>query len=148
MDLKKVEEMLLPYLDSNDLKLYDISFVKEYGYKILRILVDKKGGIDIDTLALVNDYISPKLDFLDEDMGEYMLEVSSPGAEKKLNGKEELADEVGNFIHVEKQEMIYEGYLESFENDILILKINVKGRIKRIELEYADLKNIRLAVNI
>ena len=40
MDLQKVKEILVPYLDENEFKLYDISFVYEAGMHILRILVN------------------------------------------------------------------------------------------------------------
>lgn len=148
MDLKKVEDILLPYLLEKELTLYDLNFIKEYGYNILRVLIDKKGGIDLGTLALVNEYLSTKLDVLDVDMTEYLLEVSSPGAEKAIRNLDELRDAVGQYINVKIKEMVYEGILIDFSDDILELEINIKGRLKRINLEYKDVKKIRHAVHI
>ncbi len=148
MDLEKVREILKPYVEAHDLKLYDVKFTKEYGYKILQVFLDKKGGIDTDTLALANDYLSEKLDEIDSDMGEYMLEVSSPGAEHDLRNKEEIIEAIGEYIYVKTPTDIYEGYLNSFDNDILSIKINIKGRIKNIDVNYSDIKQIRLSVKI
>ncbi len=148
MDLEIVRKIMQDYCDKNDLSLYDIKFVREYGYLTLQVLIDKKGGIDVDTLALANDYLSSKLDQYDKDMEEYMLEVSSPGAEKALRNASEVAESVSKYVHVEIDKMVYEGYLEGFKDNILTLKINLKGRIKMVNISYDDVLKIRLAVKI
>ena len=148
MDLQVVKEIMEEYCAKNNLSLYDVKFEKQYGYLTLQVLIDKKGGIDVDTLALANEYLSAKLDQYDTDMDEYMLEVSSPGAEKQLRTKEEVMENVGAYVHVKIKEMIYEGFLEEFENDVLVVKINVKGRFKRVNINYDEIKKIRLAVKI
>lgn len=146
MELNKVIDILNPYLEKMQLKLYDIKWSKEFGYKILQVFIDKVGGIDTDTLALCNDYLSQELDKIDEDMGEYMLEVSSPGAEKELRNSTEILESVGSYVNVktDKEEIL--GELISFDNDILVVKINIKGRMKNVSIKYEDIKKIRLAV--
>ena len=52
-------------------------------------------------------------------------------------------------LQVEKNDnQIFEGYLEEFIDDNLKVKINLKGRIKRIDIKKQDIKLIRLAVKI
>lgn len=148
MDLNKVKEILAPYVEENNLKLYDVKFTSEYGYKILQVFLDKSGGIDTDTLALANEFLSSKLDEIDSDMGEYMLEVSSPGAEHELRNEEEIKEAIGEYIYIRTEKDIFEGYLNSFENNVLNIKINIKGRIKNIDVNYSDIKEIRLSVKI
>lgn len=146
MDLTKVKEILVPYLEKNNLTLYDVKWTSEYGYKVLQVFVDKAGGIDTDTLAVVNEYLSTELDKLDGDMGEYMLEVSSPGAEKELRNKEEVLENVGKYIFVKTDDNVYEGDFISFVNDVVVIRINIKGRMKNVNVNYSDIKLIRLAV--
>ncbi len=148
MDLDKVREILKPYIENNDLILYDVKFTKEYGYSVLQVFVDKKGGIDTDTLGLCNEYLSERLDAIDSDMPEYMLEVSSPGAERELRNDDEIKDSIGEYVYVKTNESIYEGYLNSFDDGIINLSINVKGRIKKVDIDYNDIKLIRLSVKI
>ena len=144
------KEILKPFLEERNLKLYDSELVKEDGNLILRVTIDNiDGPIDIDTLALANEYLSDRIDKYDKDMPEYMLEVSSRGAERTLDNDEEITDSVGMYIHVEKNDnQIFEGYLEEFIDDNLKVKINLKGRIKRIDIKKQDIKLIRLAVKI
>lgn len=148
MDLKNVEEIIKPYLKDNGLTLYAVEMVKEFGYLILRVSVDKKGGIDVDELAKVNEYLSDRLDAVDADMPEYMLEVCSPGAEKPLRNIEEIKENLGAYIHVEVLNMVYEGILENVLDNNITIKINAKGRFKTVVVQYEDIKSIRLAVKI
>lgn len=146
LDTKIVEDLVTPYLVEHNLKLYEILWVKEYGYQVLRVSVEKEGGIDVDTLALVNDYLSEKLDKYEAELPEYMLEVCSPGAEKVLRCKEEILENVGKYVNVKTENMTYEGTLESYEGSTLVLEINIKGRMKKISLDETEIKKIRLAV--
>lgn len=148
LDIKKVEELVKPYLDEKNLTLYEVLWVKEFGYQVLRVSVDQKGGINSDTLALVNDYLSAKLDSYEDELPDnYMLEVCSPGAEKTLRNILEVKDSLGMKVNVKLPDMVYEGILEDLSDDnILTIKINVKGRIKEVKVNYSDIKKIRLAV--
>lgn len=148
MDLEVVKKIMTEYCDAKGLILYDAKFIREYGYLALQVLIDRKGGIDVNTLALANEYLSAKLDEFDADMDEYMLEVSSPGAEKELRTVDEVTNSVGEYVNIKVKDMIYEGFLLSFENDTLVIEINIKGRMKKINIPYADVLKIRLAVKI
>ncbi len=147
LDLKIVEELVMPIIDENNFSLYSIEWANEFGYKILRVCVDKIGGINSDELGIVNDYLSEKLDKYEKELPDnYMLEVSSPGAEKPLRSEEEVLASVGEKIHVTLEKAEYEGKLVSFTEGVLLLSINVKGRIKKVSVPYCDVKEVRLAV--
>lgn len=146
MDLNKVKEILIPYLDENGFSLYDISFVYEAGMRILRILANKKGGINIDELSMINNFISEQLDAIDDTSEEYMLEVSSPGAEMPLRNKEEVLENVGRYVNINTGDKVYEGTLLSFIEDVLVVRVNLKGRFKNFSIPYDSIKKIRLAV--
>lgn len=148
MDLNIVNQILEPYLKEHNLKLYNVELVKEFGSLILRVSIDKKDGIDVDELALVNDYLSERLDAYDSDMPEYMLEVCSKGAEMPLKTIEEVKEHIGSYVHIEVLNMIYEGVLEDVLDNNLTVRINAKGRFKTVVIQYENIKNIRLAVKI
>jgi len=148
LDLSIVEELVNEFLkDHNELSLYSLEWANEFGYKILRVAIDKKGGINSDELAVVNDYLSEQLDKYENDLpANYMLEVCSPGAEKPLRNEEEVLNSIGEKINAKTDKFEFEGKLLSFEGRILTIQINVKGRIKKVEVPYDDIKEIRLAV--
>lgn len=149
LDVKIIEDLVKPIREEKGLMLYEVLWVKEYGFQVLRVSVDKpNGGIDSDTLGLVNELLSEKLDAYDDDMPEYMLEVCSPGAERTLRNKEEILASVGQYVNVKTPDSTYEGTLLSYEGQTLVVEINIKGRMKKVSIEEADIKKIRLAVKI
>lgn len=146
MNLQIVKDILTSYFENTEFKLYDVSFVKEAGMHILRVLVSKQGGINVDELAEINHYLSDELDKVDVPYDEYMLEVSSPGAEMELRSPEEVLEYVGSYININTGDKVYEGSLVSFENNIVVIRVNLKGRFKNFEVPYETIKKIRLAV--
>lgn len=149
LDVKSIEELVKPICEQNGLLLYEVLWVKEYGFQVLRVSIDKpEGGIDSDTLGVVNELLSEKLDAYDDDMPEYMLEVCSPGAERTLRNKDEILAAVGQYVNVKTPDSTYEGTLLSYEGDTIVVEINIKGRMKKVSINEADIKKIRLAVKI
>ena len=147
MDLNVIKEILDPFLKENNLLFYDSVLEKEDGNLFLRVYLDKKGGITIDELALANDYLSERIDKYDSDLPEYFLEVSSPGAEKVLRNLNEVKENIDAYIHVELPNMIYEGVLlEVLDDGTITMKINAKGRFKKVTFNYEEVNLIRLAV--
>lgn len=142
-----VEEMVQPYLDEHGFELVDVEYVMEGSNWFLRVFVDKDGGIDIDDCGLISEYLSQKLDENDPIPTAYFLEVSSPGAERPLKKKEDVAKSVGKNVFVTVYEPInglkeFEGKLESFDNEELVIQ-TVK---KQYVIPYAKVASARLAI--
>lgn len=148
MDINICKEILDPFLKEHDLYFYSVEFVEEFGEKILRVIIDKKGGIDLDTLGLANEYLSERLDKYDKDMPEYLLEVSSRGAERTIDNDEELNEALNKYVYIEWLDFKYEGTLIEILDDTLTLRVNLKGRFKNFKIDKKDIKFIRNAVKI
>ena len=141
------KEILKPFLEEKNLVLYDVDVVKEDGNLILRILIDNPSGlIDLNALAEANEYVSDRIDKYDADMPEYMLEVSSPGAERELRTNEDILKSIEKYIHVETPNMIYEGVLKEVSEEEIVVRINLKGRFKNQIINRKEINLIRLAV--
>jgi len=142
-----VEEMVQPYLDEHGFELVDVEYVKEGSNWFLRVFVDKDGGIDIDDCGLISEHLSQKLDENDPIPTAYFLEVSSPGAERPLKKKEDVAKSVGKNVFVTVYEPInglkeFEGKLESFDNEELVIQTAKKQHV----IPYAKVASARLAI--
>ena len=79
-----LEESIRITVEGCDAMLYDIVTAKEHDRNIYRVLVTAKGGINLDKCAEISRLISPILDLNEPLNGDYILEVSSPGIERKL----------------------------------------------------------------
>ncbi|XPV68135.1 MAG: ribosome maturation factor RimP [Halarcobacter sp.] len=81
-------------------QVYDIVSTKENDRNIYRVYITSKDGVNLDKCAEVSRMISPILD-LDEPMnGNYNLEVSSPGIERKLKNPRHYKSSLGEKIRV------------------------------------------------
>ncbi len=148
MNIEIVKELVIPYLEKHNLILYSAKLKKEYGMNIVEVLVDSEDVIDIDVLALCNTYLAEALDQYDQDWPEYMLEVSSAGAEKELTSLEQVKKYIESYVYLESNGNTYEGKLENVEDNILSVKVNLKGRMKVYKINYEEISYIRLAVHI
>lgn len=78
--------------ERHDVVLWDLAFVREAGQEYLRVAIDRPGGIDAEGLRVFAEDLSREIDAVDAVPGEqrYILEVTSPGAERRLRGAEQF----------------------------------------------------------
>ena len=144
--INQVKELAIIHANKLELEILEVEWVNEFGTNILRIIADAPGSLNIDQATALNEAISLDLDKLDLIEDEYMLEVSSPGAEMPLRDRNEVLENVGQYININTGDKVYEGTMLSFENDIVVIRVNLKGRFKNFEVPYDNIKKIRLAV--
>lgn len=97
MDL---ESLLEPVVEAMGLELVEATFRREGGRQVLRVTVDREGGVDLDTIAGASERISRRLDVEDFGAGPYTLEVSSPGVERPLRRPADFGRRVGERVKV------------------------------------------------
>ena len=99
--IKRTEELVTPILERSGFELYDIEMLKESGAKVLRVYIDKDGGITSDDTADVcrelSDLIDREKDFIKE---AYTLEVSSPGITRALKKPEHFSKNTGKDVEI------------------------------------------------
>ena len=120
MSLEKSIKLAVESLGAN---LYDIVSTKAHDRNIFRVLVTAEGGISLDKCAEISRMISPILD-VDEPMnGEYVLEVSSPGIERKLRTKEHFKASIGEKVKIKNfATEVYKGELILADNEKIIVR--------------------------
>ena len=118
-----LEESIKLAVESLGANLYDIVNAKEHDRNIFRVLITAENGISLDKCAEISRMISPILD-VDEPMGgEYILEVSSPGIERKLRKKDHFIASVGEKVKIKNFAMeIFKGELIFADNEKIVVK--------------------------
>jgi len=84
--------------------------------KILRIFIDKDGGVDVENCAKVSRCLSEELDKeenLDIIEGAYTVEVSSPGLDRPLKTKRDFERNLGKKLRVQCDGKAIKGILKS-----------------------------------
>lgn len=152
MDLeKKVRELVERTLEALGVKLYKIELTNESKECFLRLYIDKPGGtIDLDMIVKVSDAISPLFDESDILEGNYILDISSLGAERDIEINE-LASYIGQYIHVHIRNPIkglndYEGELISHNGEIITLQFRIKTRVQTVPIIVSEIDHVRLAI--
>lgn len=103
VDVDTIAQALAPAVADLGLELYDVELSGSGRARILRVMVDREGGVDLDAIADATQAVSPLLDSppLDAVMaGPYALEVSSPGLERPLRTPAHFTRAVGETVSV------------------------------------------------
>lgn len=89
-----------PIARENGCEIWDVEYVKEAGTWFLRVYLDREDGVTIDHCEAVSRALDVKLDEVDPIEGSYVLEVSSPGADRILRKPEHFQRFVGEQVEV------------------------------------------------
>ncbi len=150
--MQKVEELLLPIIEELNLELVDIEYQREERGWVLRIYLDKDGGINLDDCAQASREFSTLLDVEDVIATVYNLEVSSPGLERPLKKLADFERFSGEPVKIKtcrscdpdgrgQNRKIFAGVLQGVQDGrIMLLQSDKKGG----EVDF-DLKDIEKA---
>lgn len=97
MDL---EGLVRSVVEAAGLEFVEVTLHRGKGRGVLRVIVDREGGVDLDTIAETSERISRRLDLEGFEPGPYALEVSSPGIERPLREPRDFARRVGEKVKV------------------------------------------------
>jgi ribosome maturation factor RimP len=95
-----VAALVRPVVEREGFEFVEASFAGGSGRRVLRVTVDRDGGVDLDALAEISERVSRRLDLEDLGPGAYRLEVSSPGIERALRTHRDYARAVGSLVQI------------------------------------------------
>jgi len=96
----KVIALVEPVLAEQGLELIDLEHRAEGHGQVVRFLVDREGGVDLDTLSRLSRELSVLLDVEEPLPGTYTLEVSSPGIHRPLRKPEHFVRYIGKRVRI------------------------------------------------
>ena len=99
-----IRDLAEPPLAAAGLELWDV----EIAGAVVRVLVDRPGGVDLDALSDASALLSPLLDEHPDAVpaGAYELEVSSPGVERTLRTPEQYRRYLGQLVSVKTTQAV------------------------------------------
>ena len=144
VDLETIRQMAERVATSEGLHLVDVELKGGSSNQLLRVFIDKAGGVSHADCALVSEQLSAMLDVEDIFPGRYVLEVSSPGLDRKLTRPSDFTYFVGRRARVVLKEamgdqQVLEGRLAGFADGRVRLDLGEHG------LQEFDLANVRKA---
>jgi len=82
---KKSGKLAEPVVTSEGMELIHVECIKMHSRWIIRLFLDKEGGISLDDCASISDQLGDIFDIREVINGSYTLEVSSPGFDRPIS---------------------------------------------------------------
>ena len=126
---QKIIDLATPVAQENGCYIYDVEYAKEGKSRTLRIFADKEeGGISLDECEAISRRMSDILDECDPIRENYMLEVSSPGIERRLRTSQHFQKYIGRVVDMGLYKAIdgektISGVLKGFDGEKITLEV-------------------------
>src|SRR5208337_1791810 len=99
--VSRLEELIQPLIESQGAELVDLQYgMPRRGRGILRLFVDRPGGITLEDITRISRMVGGLLEVHDVIPGSYTLEVSSPGLTRALKKPQDYQRSVGRLVRV------------------------------------------------
>ncbi len=133
-----VERFVQPIVKEMELELVEVQFKRASGGWILRLFIDREGGVTVDNCVALSRQVSAYLEVEDLIHHAYSLEVSSPGAERPLKRKADFVRFAGRKARIKLKDpvdgqYVILGLLGALKGNKLLL--DVDGRQIEIDLD-------------
>lgn len=138
MDIQAVLDKTLPGLG------YEAVDCELTAQGVLRVFIDKEGGITVEDCAVVSNHLSRV--FMVEDVDYKHLEISSPGLDRVLKKPQDFIRFSGSLIKLKTRLPVegqknFIGRIESFEDGVL--RLSFDGKTAEIAFENIDKARIK-----
>jgi len=132
-------------LDREGMELVDISYRREPQGWVMRIMIDKAGGVTIEDCGFISQQLSDILDVKDIMRYSYRLEVSSPGLDRPLRKPADFKRFAGSLAKIRTREPLdgsrsFAGRIAEARDDGLVLDVGGK----QLAVAYAAIEKANL----
>jgi ribosome maturation factor RimP len=164
LDIEHVRSIVERVAASQGLEVVEMEFRGGGKSRMLRVFIDKPGGVTHEDCANVSHEVGTILDVEDAvPGGSYLLEISSPGLDRKLVRPGDYQRFTGSVVKVTTREPVegnrhFQGRLETFQEGRLTLDLNASRKngkkgsqppaAHRIEIELRNVERANLVPEI
>ncbi len=144
--VKAVEDLAEPLCESEGLELVHVEFQRESVGWVLRVYIDRDGGVSLDDCARVSRPLGDVLDVGLENIWPYHLEVSSPGEHRPLGKIRDFEKFQGRLAKIKVREPIegqknFKGILKGVAGETIHLLMEDKT----VTIPFQEIVRARLA---
>ena len=141
---ERVWKIAEPLVTDEGMEMVDVEFHRESHGAVLRLYLDREGGVSLEDLTRVSRQVGDLLDVHNAVPGKYTLEVSSPGINRRLRRPEHFQRYLGQQVRVRTQapldgRRVFLGPLTAVDADgITVLQDGVPCIIRFAEIAQAN----------
>jgi ribosome maturation factor RimP len=137
---------------SRGFELVDLELKRRPGGELVRVYVDKPGGIALDDLQSVSEEVSAILDAEDPLQTSYTLEVSSPGLDRPLKAENDYQRFAGRLAKLSSYEPVdgrrhWTGRILAADGGVVSLRLEKEGSVV-VRIPFEKIAHGRLEVEL
>jgi ribosome maturation factor RimP len=145
--LQEVRQIVEPILESQALELVDLEYQRESQGWVLRIYLDREGGVSLDDCAGISHEVGAVLEVKDLIPSSYTLEVSSPGLTRPLKRPEDFNKFRNQMVKIKLYEPLdgrknFKGILLGLEGDRV--RVEVEQQVYELPLQRIAKANLEI----
>ena len=147
----RVQEIAAPILRSHGLELVEAVCVGQGPRTVVRVFIDKPGGISLTDCEQAHRSLSPALDDIDPFPHAYTLEISSPGLDRPLRSVQDYRRLIGQRITLKLRQPIQtqwrlEGAVADVDDQAVTLSVLQKKTVETLRIEFDHIARARRKV--
>jgi ribosome maturation factor RimP len=145
--LQEVRQVIEPILESQGFGLVDLEYQRENQGWVLRIYLDREGGVSLDDCTGVSHEVGAVLEVKDLIPSAYILEVSSPGLTRPLKRPEDFNKFRNQLVKIKLYEPLdgrknFKGTLMGLEGDRV--RVEVEQQVYELPLQRIAKANLEI----
>ncbi|MEE9524785.1 MAG: ribosome maturation factor RimP [Thermodesulfovibrionales bacterium] len=145
--INKLKMLAEEVAEDNDMELVDVELLGSGRKSILRVTIDREGGVGLDDCRKVSRQLEALLDVEDPIQGSYTLEVSSPGMDRPLKKIEDFVKYRGRKVKiVTKDKIDDQNYFVGTISEVHDCDIMIELKKKTISVPFDTIKKATLEI--
>ncbi len=150
---ESIEQEIAKVVHSEGLELVHIDYHRQGRGFLLRVDIDKEGGVNLGDCQLIARQLSAFIDVDESAPDQLELQVSSPGLDRKFYTLSDYTKFLGRLVRVQTAEgvrglHVIVGHLKSFDGSRLVVVDSTRKKDQEYEIDLANVKETRLEVEI
>jgi ribosome maturation factor RimP len=147
---ERIEKIAAQVADANGVELVHLEVAGTKRDAVVRVYIDKEGGVMLDDCSLVSRGIEEVLDAEDFILSRYVLEVSSPGIERQLYSLGDFVKVAGQSAKVKLKTAIegqktFVGIIHEVDSDRISIEDRTKGKVV---FHFSDVEKANLKIDL
>ena len=150
----RVQDVVSPILWAQGLELVEVVYVGQGPRSVVRVLIDKPGGVTVTDCEQAHKALGPALDVADPVPHAYMLEVSSPGLDRPFKRLQDYQRAIGKEVNLKLRQPLngqwrVTGRLEQADDHSVLLVCSAgKSESQTLTIDREQIAEAKLVVKI
>ena len=143
--IRDANALAAPVCESEGIELVHLEYQRESAGWIMRMYIDKPGGVTLDDCANISRQMNDLLDVYLEEVGPYNLEVTSPGPRRPLSKLADYERFKGRLVKVKtlqpiKAQKNFTGIIAGLTAE----KVTLLSKEKTVDIPFGEISKARL----